>query len=818
MKQMELPSMHAAAPAWVHASVRRAVSILQWPRSRLRSRLFVKYVALFVAVVCVALLANESFQIWFFYKEHMASLIQIQRQQAEAAAVKIEQFIREIESQLGWTTQLPWVASTLEQRRVDTLRLLNQVPAITELRQIDPSGRERLRVSRLETDVIDSRKDFSRDPRFTEAVANKRYYGPVYFRKESEPYMTLALAGSRRDAGVSIAEVNLKFIWDLISQIKVGKEGRAMVVDGIGRLIAHPDVSLVLRKIDLSQLDQVKVAHGDNLEASTGIVENARDLKGQQVLSAYARIAPLNWLVFVGLPSKEAYAPLNATIWQMAFVLFGALGLAGLAGMVLARKMVVPIQALGTGAARIGSGDLEQNITIKTGDELEALANQFNDMAGKLRESYAEMESKVEIRTRELAQSVNELRALGEVSQAVNSTLDLESVLTTIVIKAVQLSGTDAGAIYVFDEVKQTFSLRATCGMSEVMIAALMHEVIDLNDANIASAIRKHEPTQIREIREEPPTPIREIALQGGFHSFLIEPLMGLDHALGVLVVHRREPGFFEKAVLDLLKTFGAQSALAIQNARLYHELEEKSRQLEVISRHKSQFLANMSHELRTPLNAILGYTELILKNMYGEPPERMRAVVSRVNYNGVHLLNLINDVLDISKIEAGQLTLSLANYSMKHVVHNVCAVVEPLATAKELAFKVEIAPDLPPGRGDDRRLTQALLNLVGNAIKFTDAGEVSIRVLVANGAFEISVRDTGPGIDPADQAKIFEAFRQVNRSGTRKKSGTGLGLSIASHVIEMHGGRIWVDSSPGCGATFFFSIPVDAGQPARST
>lgn len=801
--------MHAAAPAWVHASVRRAVSILQWPRSRLRGRLFVKYVALFVAVVSVALLANGSFQIWFFYKEHMASLIQIQRQQAEAAAVKIEQFLREIESQLGWTTQLPWVPSTLEQRRVDALRLLNQVPAITELGQIDPSGRERLRVSRLETNVIDSRKDFSRDPRFTEAVANKRYYGPVYFRKELEPYMTLALAGSRRDAGVSIAEVNLKFIWDLVSEINVGKEGRAMVVDGIGRLIAHPDISLVLRKIDLSQLDQVKVAQGDNLGASTGVVENARDLKGQQVLSAYARIAPLNWLVFVGLPSKEAYAPLNATIWQMAFVLFGALCLAGLAGMVLARKMVVPIRALGTGAARIGSGDLDQNITIKTGDELEALANQFNDMAGKLRKSYAEMESKVEIRTRELAQSVSELRALGEVSQAVNSTLDLETVLTTIVANAVQLSGAEGGAVYVFDEAKDELVLRATFGMTPEVISALSELQIGLDYPAVASAIAQRRPLQIADIRNEPPSSVNRIILRAGYRAVLVAPLLRSDQVVGILVVRRREPGLFANSIVDLLTTFAAQSVLAIQNARLFSEIDEKSRQVEIASRHKSQFLANMSHELRTPLNAILGYTELILDDIYGSVPEKMRRVLERVQVNGHHLLGLINEVLDLTKIEAGQLNLSISDYSMQAVIENIFKNVESLATEKNLKLNVDVKEHLPPGRGDERRLTQVLLNLVGNAIKFTDEGGVTIKASATAQTYIVSVIDTGPGISENDQRTIFDEFQQAKTASPQLKGGTGLGLAIARRIVEVHGGSIWVDSKPGEGATFAFSIPI---------
>src|SRR4051795_2370757 len=271
------------------------------PVKKTRRRLFIKYVGLFVAVVCVALLSNGVFDVFFYYQEHKASLIRIQREQAEAAAAKIGQFVKEIESQLGWTTQLPWSAGSIEQRRFDALRLLRQVPAITELAQVDSTGKERLRVSRLAMDVVDSGLDLSKDPKFTEAVARKVYYGPVYFRRESEPYMTLALAGTRKDAGVSIAEVNLKLIWDVVSQIKVGEHGHAYVVGPEGRLIAHPDISLVLRNTDMSGLAQVRAAQAGGGTLSDALPE-ARNIQGQEVLTASAPTEPLHWTMFVELP------------------------------------------------------------------------------------------------------------------------------------------------------------------------------------------------------------------------------------------------------------------------------------------------------------------------------------------------------------------------------------------------------------------------------------------------------------------------------------------------------------------------------------
>jgi signal transduction histidine kinase len=412
-------------------------------------------------------------------------------------------------------------------------------------------------------------------------------------------------------------------------------------------------------------------------------------------------------------------------------------------------------------------------------------------------------------RTDELGRSVGELRALGEVSQAVNSTLDLETVLSTIVAKAVQLSGTEAGAIYGYDEQACELRLRATYGMDQGLIDALTQQHIGLDEPNVASALAQHEPTQIADLRQEPASELNKIILRAGYCALMVTPLLRGENIVGMLVVRRRTPGEFAKNTVDLIKTFAAQSALAIQNARLFHEIEDKSRQLEEASQHKSQFLANMSHELRTPLNAILGYTELMADGAYGEPSEKMLGILKRLEANGRHLLGLINDVLDLSKIEAGQLILELSEYSIQDIAQTVRSTLEPLAADKKLGFKVEVAPQLPSGRGDGRRLTQVLINLVGNAIKFTDAGVVAIKAEANNGSFHVSVRDSGPGISAADQAKLFQEFQQADNAITRKKGGTGLGLAISKRIIEMHGGKIWVKSQPGQGSTFAFTLPV---------
>ncbi len=1169
-------------------------------------RLFRKYVVVLLVLVGGVLMASSLVELYFSYRETQRSIVRVERAKAVAAAVGIEQFLKEVEQQVRETTRTAsddpdasqvgqgklgfrqgLGAALAEQRELDFLRVLRNVPAVSELSHLDLAGKEQLRVSRLDPDVVGSQQDFSQAPKFLQARAGKTYWSPVYFKNESEPYVTLAVPLGKYALEVTTAEVSLGAILKAVSQIEVGPGGYAYVVDSRNQLVAHPDSRLLREKRDVSTLVQVNAARaerpGPTEDAPAAVV--ADGLGGGWVLAAHATIAPLGWLVFVERPAADAYAPLRAPIIRSVVIFVLGVGLSILASLLLARRMVAPIRVLQEGAERIGAGTLDQPIELHTGDEIEALAGSINRMTASLKESYEGLEQKVEARTRELAdtnrdltealeqqtatseilrvisssptdvrpvfdtivqnarrlcgadsagvltydgeliqiesldnanperadalrraypmpanrghasgrailtgrpvhipdvredpvyaldalqdvglrsllsvpmvrdgipigaitvqrwvtprpfsdkqmvllttfadqaviaienvrlfkelqertqeltRSVEELRALGEVGQAVSSSLDIQSVLTSIVTHAVELSHTDAGTIYEFDEAAQVFEPRANYGIAEELIEALRTSRIRLGETVVGQAAATRAAVQIPDLENEPDYPL-PFVLKAGYRALLSVPLLREDRAIGALVVRRKGAGTFPKRIVDLLQTFATQSVIAIQNARLFREIDEKSRvleelsrnqeqlyrlstalqeplslaeqlarvldaarqvvgldriytwtlnpkadglmvtaqagfeerdwqdlagvtipmseagalaavcregaplrftednplpaeyrlrppystlaglrvrsflvvpmiargrtvgvlaadnrvsrapipthtvgllqsfaaqaavavenarlfqeiqeksqQLELASKHKSQFLANMSHELRTPMNAVLGYTDLILDDIFGEVPAPIRETLERIKTNGHHLLGLINDVLDLSRIEAGQLTLSLGNYSMGEVVQAVVSAVEPLAAGKKLALKAIVPADLPPGRGDERRLTQVLLNLAGNAIKFTDAGEVSIEARAADGAFVVAVSDTGPGISEADQERIFEEFQQADSSSTRRKGGSGLGLSISRRIVELHGGRLWVESALGKGSTFYFTVPLRVERQAE--
>ncbi len=948
---------------------------------RMKRGLFLKYVVLFVGLVTGVLVINAALDLYFVYEDNRRASIEVQQEKADAAAHKIESFIREIERQLGWVTQAHWSSLPLEQRRFDYARLLQRVPAITELAQLDAHGREQLRVSRVSIDVIGSGADRSGEAAFAEAMAHRVYFSPVEYRRDSEPYLTMAVINGNREraTGVTIADVNLKFILDPISQIKVGQDGYVYVVDRRGRLIGHPDISLVLRGTDMSGLAQVRTALKNPDPVGSSAVDTV-NRAGLSVLSAHALIPALGWLVFVEVPTSEAERPvIDAGLRALALLLLGVV-LAGVAGALLARRMVVPIRALEAGAQRVGDGELGQRLSINTGDELESLANQFNRTAEALQASYADLERKVDLRTTELSEALEQQTATAEVLRVISqSPTDVEPVLKAVVAAARRFCGADDATIILRDgqEVVRAAhegSIGAGVGTRDPLVpstvmgrAIIDHRTVHVPDMMLLDStefsraranacemsfraalaapmlrdggaigcvvLRRPDPgaftprqierleafaaqaviaienvrlfTELREALEQQtataevlrvisqsPTDVEpvlravvgaarrfcgaddamivlregneqliathegsvpallgeripldrssttgraaidgqtvhvpdvaaldpvehaktlELAERTNVRALLAAPMLREGSAVGCVLLRRPDPGPFTPRQIELLETFAAQAVIAIENVRLFKEISDKSRQLEIASQHKSQFLANMSHELRTPLNAILGYTEMMVDGLYGNVGEKAQGVLERVQSNGKHLLGLINDVLDLSKIEAGQLVLTMEHYSVADIVTTVLSATESLARAKGLELGSTVPPDLPMGIGDARRLAQVLLNLVGNAIKFTDRGKVEVRVARTADRFEIAVVDSGAGIAPGDQKRIFDEFQQVDNTSTRRKGGTGLGLSISRRIVELHGGRITVESEVGKGSTFLIALPINA-------
>ena len=403
---------------------------------------------------------------------------------------------------------------------------------------------------------------------------------------------------------------------------------------------------------------------------------------------------------------------------------------------------------------------------------------------------------------------------LGTISR---SKFELQPILQSVVDTAARLCRAEAAGIFRLEG--DVYRFAAGCSLHPDYLERERQSSIAAGPGTVVGrAAMMKEVVRIDDALSDPLYEQKDDARIGGYRSMIGVPLMREGEPIGAIGLARRRVEPFSDRESELVKTFADQAVIAIENVRLFDEIQDKSRQLEVASQHKSQFLANMSHELRTPLNAILGYTELMADGAYGAPSERMMGVLKRLESNGKHLLGLINDVLDLSKIEAGQLVLDLADYSLKDVIQTVYSAVEPLATNKKLKFTTEVTPDLPRGRGDERRLVQVLLNLVGNAIKFTDVGEVAIEASLTDAAFNIAVRDSGPGISAADQAKLFREFQQADNSITKKKGGTGLGLAITKRIIELHGGKIWVDSTVNHGSTFAFTLPVNVTQKAGAS
>lgn len=773
-----------------------------------RGSLFRKYAVYFVVLVTSALIASGLVGLYFTYQENKTALLNLQREKAAAAASRIEAYVQEIEHQLGWM-RFPQIGSTSsEQRRIDYLKLLRQVPAITDVVLVDKAGQEQLRVSRLGMDQLGSDTDWSQEPKFIEARGGKPYFSPVYFRKETEPYMTIAVAGNTPEAGVTVAEVNLKFIWDVISRIKIGEKGLAYVVDSRGQLIAHPDISQVLQKLNLSSLPQVKAAREGEPGNGAERVTISRNAQAQEVLTAYASITPLGWHVFVEQPIAEALAPLYASLERTGLLLLAGIVLAAVASLYLARRMVTPIRAIQSGAAQLGAGNLAQRIEVRTGDELEALASEFNNMATQLHDSYANIERKVDERTRELSESLEQQTATSEALRTISrSNFNLSVVLQELIKSAVKLGRANVGALYIRNVIG-VYELRIAHSNNAELREFMEGEAREIHpESNTAlgRAVSTNQPAQIDDVTREAGYPWPEAK----FRTELAVPIAGEGIPVGIIVMAKVVTERFSEKQIALITTFADQAGIAIENVRLFNEIQEKSREIEVASRHKSEFLASMSHELRTPLNAIIGFSEVLQERMFGEVNEKQAEYLEDIHSSGVHLLSLINDILDLSKIEAGRMDLELSRFDLGEALQNGLTLIRERASGHGIALALELSPEIGDCVADQRKFKQIMLNLLSNAVKFTPrGGQISVRARCGNGHVEVAVSDTGIGIAEKDLRIIFEEFRQVGTDRLKKSEGTGLGLALTKKFVELHGGTISVQSEVGKGSTFTFTLP----------
>jgi signal transduction histidine kinase len=603
-----------------------------------RSGLFRKYAAALMLLVGAALIASGLIEMVLIYRSTMAATAALQRAEVRTAVIRIEQYLDAIRTHMLDVSGLPWQSGLLDSRdrRDEFHRLMKLVAAISELRHFDGRGLERLKVSRIELDEIDSARDASANENVVRARTRGVHYSPTYFKDGSEPYMTLAVADREAPLSVTLAEVNLKFVGEVVRQLQPGKEGKVYVVDSADHLVAHPNMSLVLRKTDLSgyaPLQKMRLGLGEG-GPIVGMID-AEGLEGGAAMLSAGFIPAAGWLVVVEQPQAEVLDPVYAAITRTGVLFMAGLLAALLVSYFLARRLAEPILEVRRGAEKLADGDLSTRISVKTGDEVEGLSHEFNRMADQLQDYTTGLERKV----------------------------------------------------------------------------------------------------------------------------------------------------------------------------------AEKTAQLELANRHKSEFLANMSHELRTPLNAIIGFSEVLKERMFGELNAKQGEYVSDIYGSGQHLLSLINDILDLAKVEAGRMELDVHEFDVAAAINNCATLIRERAARNRLRFAFEIDPRIGRWRGDERKFKQVLLNLLTNAVKFTPpGGDVVLRARIEGESLQVSVTDTGVGIAPVDQDVIFTGFHQLGSTGEVKNEGTGLGLALSRRLMQLHGGSLTVESIPGKGSTFTAVFPFTPG------
>ena len=562
-------------------------------------------------------------------------------------------------------------------------------------------------------------------------------------------------------------------------------------------------IKVVSQSVELIRAGKIEAGNQLQIAQANPLAERLERLMNQLVNRAEADMV-------ASIEASDA-AYIHARRIVIGFAL-GSITLALLLGYAISWSVVGPLRQIEASFNEIASGDFSQRVEIPNRDELGTLAANSNRMSEELGRLYQQLET----RTGELARLVEELKALGDVGQAVSSTLDLQTVLTTVVARAVELSATQGGVIYEYDEQTREFHLTASHHMHAELTEALQATPIQLGEGAVGQAVAMRAPVQISDTLDERGYGVmrlRPILADLGYRSLLAIPLLREDSIVGGLVVWRREAGNFSSEVINLIQTFAAQSVLAIQNARLFREIEEKSRQLDIANRHKSDFLARVSHDLRTPLNSIIGFTRIVLRRMEGKLPDLQKENLQKVLISGDHLLSLINTLLDLAKIEAGRMEVLAESFRVDEVIHMAATTVEPLLKDGRVRLVRDIAPGLPPLKTDRDKLKQILLNLLSNAAKFTEQGEIKVSAARENGNLKLAVADSGIGMTPAALEHIFEEFQQAEKTTASKYGGTGLGLAIVKKFVTLMGGDIVVESAEGKGSKFTITLPMELKQ-----
>jgi signal transduction histidine kinase/HAMP domain-containing protein len=782
-----------------------------------RGRLVRDYFLISVILIGGGLITSGLIEIYYRYQESREQLALLQKEIAAGAAFKIEHFVQEIHNVLKGATKSRDIApkGLTADFRFELEKLLLIAPAVTEAVALNEHGLIQVQASRLRTVLPDAKKDLSSSPAFKQAFQGKSYFSPVYFVRGSEPYMTIAVPIERFAGdviGVLQAEVNLKYIGDVVSSITIGKAGYAYAVSRSGELIAHPDISLVLQRRNVRQLPVVAAAFdtAPGTRAVNAVV--AKNLQGKDVLSSFALIPGFEWAVIVERPLEEAYEALYASMLRTSALFMIGLGMALFASYFLARRVVQPVRILREGVERIGAGDLGFRLNLKTGDEIEVLADEFNRMTEQLQDSYVDLERKVEDRTKELTESLEQQTATSEILGVIaSSPTDAQPVLEIIAENAARVTQSEDAVIYRVE----ANALRRAAKYGPLPWGPIGEVGQALSRGTIAGrAVIDRQTVHVADMEEfESEFPDARRRAEYGIRSSLATPLLREGVPIGVINVRRKTPQPFTEKEITLLKTFADQAVIAIENVRLFQEIQDKNDQLEAANRHKSQFLANVSHELRTPLNSIIGFTRIVLRRSEGKIEPLQKENLQKVLVSSDHLLTLINELLDLAKIEAGRMEAFAETFKLDEIIRVATTTVEPLLRNGNVKLITEIAPDIPPMKTDRDKLKQCVLNLLSNAVKFTEKGEIKVAAARNNGTVKLTVSDTGIGMNQEALKYIFDEFRQADMSSTRKYGGTGLGLAIVKKFINLMGGEIVVASEVGKGSQFTITLPMELKQ-----